>query len=101
MRSRMRSAFSIFKHPGAPGLAVAGSNLVNATIGFEQLAALTAKPNKSLHRMLSSTGNPSMDNLAAIFHAIRERLNVNPEARSVAAGSRRESDDSPTTASPT
>ena len=30
-------------------------------------------------------GNPSMDNLAAIFHAIRERLNVNFEAHSVAA----------------
>ena len=39
-------------------------DLVNATLGFEQLAALTSKPSKSLHRMLSSTGNPSMDNLA-------------------------------------
>ena len=47
-------------------------DLVNATIGFEQLAALTDKPSKSLHRMLSPTGNPSMDNLAAIFHAMRE-----------------------------
>jgi len=84
---------SIFKHPGAPGLTVTGSNLINATIGFEQLVALTAKPGKSLHHMLSFTGNPSMENLAAIFHAIRERLNVNPEACSVAAGSRRESDD--------
>ena len=60
-------------------------DLVNATIGFEQLATLTAKPSKSLHRMLSSSGNPSMDNLAAIFHAIRERLNVSLEAHSVAA----------------
>ena len=60
-------------------------DLINATIGFEQLATLTAKPSKSLHRMLSAAGNPSMDNLAAIFHAIRERLNVNFEARSVAA----------------
>ncbi|MDH4483139.1 MAG: transcriptional regulator, partial [Rhodoferax sp.] len=34
-------------------------DLVNATIGFEQLAALTAKPSKSLHRMLSPTGNPN------------------------------------------
>ena len=34
-------------------------DLVNATIGFEQLAALTAKPSKSLHRMLSPTGNPA------------------------------------------
>src|SRR2546426_1080529 len=36
-------------------------NLVNATIGFEALAAKTAKPTKSLHRMLSKRGNPSMD----------------------------------------
>ena len=60
-------------------------DLINATIGFEQLAALTDKPSKSLHRMLSSTGNPSMDNLAAIFLVIRECLNVNLEAHSVAA----------------
>lgn len=59
--------------------------LVNATIGFEQLACRTEKPSKSLHRMLSPTGNPSMDNLAAIFHAIREGLNVNLEAHCIAA----------------
>ena len=60
-------------------------DLVNATIGFEQLAMLTARPNKSLHRMLSPSGNPSMDNLAAIIDALRISLNVNFEARSVAA----------------
>jgi DNA-binding phage protein len=60
-------------------------DLVNATIGFEQLAALTEKPSKSLHRMLSPTGNPSMDNLAAIFMAVRERLQVSLQAHSVAA----------------
>ena len=55
-------------------------DLVNATIGFEQLAALTEKPSKSLHRMLSPTGNPSMDNLAAIFRAVREKLQVSLQA---------------------
>ena len=60
-------------------------DLVNATVGFEGLAELTHKPSKSLHRMLSSKGNPSMDNLAAIFHAIREGLNVNLEAHCIAA----------------
>jgi DNA-binding phage protein len=59
-------------------------DLVNATIGFEQLAAMTDKPSKSLHRMLSPTGNPSMDNLAAIFLVMRECLNVSLEAHSVA-----------------
>jgi DNA-binding phage protein len=60
-------------------------DLVNATIGFEQLAALTDKPSKSLHRMLSPAGNPSMDNLASIFQVMRECLNVNLQAKSVAA----------------
>ena len=59
-------------------------DLVNATMGIEQLATLTAEPSKSQHRMLSPTGNPSMDNLAAIFRAIRDRLQVNFEARAVA-----------------
>lgn len=51
-------------------------DLVNATVGFEALAVATAKPSKSLHRMLSETGNPGMDNLAAIFGAVRRELGV-------------------------
>lgn len=51
-------------------------DLVNATVGFESLAEMTNKPSKSLHRMLSPRGNPSMDNLAAIFGAIRNWLKV-------------------------
>lgn len=35
--------------------------------------------------MLSPTGNPNMDNLSAIFHALRDGLKVNLEARSLAA----------------
>ena len=57
--------------------------LVSITIGFEQLAVVTDKPSKSLHRMLSPKGNPSMDNLAAIFGAVRTRLNVGLEAHTV------------------
>lgn len=51
-------------------------DLVNASVGFENLAAETKRPSKSLHRMLSESGNPSMDNLAAIFDAVRIRLGV-------------------------
>lgn len=57
--------------------------LVNATVGFESLAELTHKPSKSLHRMLSPRGNPSMDNLAAIFSAIRNWLKVAFDVRVV------------------
>ncbi len=56
-------------------------DLVNATVGFENLAELTHKPSKSLHRMLSPKGNPSMDNLAAIFGAIRDWLKVTFDVR--------------------
>ena len=56
-------------------------DLVNATVGFESLAELTHKPSKSLHRMLSPKGNPSMDNLAAIFGVIRNWLKVTVDVR--------------------
>ena len=49
-------------------------DLVNATLGFEQLAKLTDVPSKSLHRMLSPKGNPSMDNLAAILGAVSNKI---------------------------
>lgn len=58
-------------------------DLVNATVGFESLAELTQKPSKSLHRMLSPKGNPSMDNLAAIFGAVRTWLKVAFDVRVV------------------
>jgi len=60
-------------------------DLVNATVGFEALATLTDKPSKSLHRMLSQKGNPSMDNLSAIFDAVRTRLKVGIKVRTITA----------------
>lgn len=58
-------------------------DLVNATLGFEELAEVTDKPSKSLHRMLSSKGNPSMDNLAAIFGAVQRSLGVGLEVHTI------------------
>jgi DNA-binding phage protein len=51
-------------------------DLVNATVGFEQLAQVVHKPSKSLHRMLSVSGNPTMENLSKILLAIKESLHV-------------------------
>jgi DNA-binding phage protein len=45
----------------------------------EEVAIETSKPRKSLHRMLSAKGNPTMDNLTAIFNVLREKLNVDIE----------------------
>jgi len=60
-------------------------DLVNATVGFEGLAKETDRPSKSLHRMLSKHGNPSMDNLSAIFAAVRRQLGGPIEAHAVKA----------------
>ncbi len=60
-------------------------DLVNATVGFEALAAKTGRPAKSLHRMLSPNGNPSMDNLAAILRVVRRKLKVSIQAHTVEA----------------
>lgn len=58
-------------------------DLVNATIGFEVLAQTVEKPSKSVHRMLSASGNPTMSNLAAIFAALKKVLKVEIQAHSV------------------
>lgn len=47
-------------------------DLVNATIGFEQLARSVEKPPKSVHQMLSPAGNPTMSSLAAIFAVLKK-----------------------------
>ena len=51
-------------------------DLVNATIGFETLSKKVHKSSKSLHRMLSKSGNPTMENLSAILVAIKKALHV-------------------------
>src|SRR3989338_7351504 len=60
-------------------------DLVNATIGFEQLAQSVEKPSKSIHRMLSPTGNRTMSNLAAIFMALKNTMKVEFHAHAVTA----------------
>ena len=51
-------------------------DLVNATIGFEELAAELNKPSKSLHRMLAPRGNPSTENFFGIVSALQKKARV-------------------------
>ena len=60
-------------------------DLVNATLGFEALAAEIGRPAKSVHRMLSQGGNPTMNNLSAVFAAIMRALHVEVNLQVVAA----------------
>jgi len=60
-------------------------DLVNATVGFEELAKETARPSKSLHRMLSARGNPTMDNLTAILQVLRKRLGGSLDVQVISA----------------
>ena len=84
-KALLHEAATLFLN-GEPDMArVILRDLVNATMGFEALAAETAKPSKSLHRMLSRKGNPSMNNLAAIFDVVRKRLGVDLQAQTVEA----------------
>lgn len=46
-------------------------DVVNGLMGFEVLGELTGIPSKSLHRMLSVKGNPTMDNLSLIMQSIK------------------------------
>jgi DNA-binding phage protein len=60
-------------------------DLVNATVGFEALAEEIHKPAKSLHRMLSQSGNPTMSNISAVFAAIKRALKVQVHTQIVTA----------------
>lgn len=51
-------------------------DVINATIGFEQLAAELQKPSKSLHRMLGPSGNPNTANFFAILQVLQKRVGV-------------------------
>lgn len=51
-------------------------DLVNATVGFEDLAHMLKKPSKSLHRMLAQHGNPSTENFFAIVQALQKKTRV-------------------------
>ena len=84
-RSLLDEAATLFLNGDPEAARLLLRDLVNATVGFEALAKMTDKPAKSLHRMLTKHGNPSMDNLALIFDAIRQRLRVGLKAQSVKA----------------
>jgi DNA-binding phage protein len=51
-------------------------DLVNATVGFEELALAIKKPSKSLHRMLAPHGNPTTDTFFDIVSALQKKAHV-------------------------
>ncbi len=50
--------------------------VINATIGFEELAVELQKPSKSLHRMLGPRGNPNTANFFAILQVLQKRVGI-------------------------
>jgi len=51
-------------------------DLVNATIGFEELAHVLRKSSKSLHRMLAPHGNPNTEHFFGIVNALQKKARV-------------------------
>ena len=54
---------------------------INATLGFEELAALTGQPPKSLMRMVGPKGNPRADNLFNVIQHLQDKEGVTFEVR--------------------
>jgi DNA-binding phage protein len=84
-RELLNEAATLFLNGETNAARLVLRDLVNATVGFEELATETGRPAKSLHRMLSQKGNPSMDNLAAILNVVRRKLRVDLQTRTVKA----------------
>ncbi len=49
---------------------------INATIGFDDLAAKIDKPVKSVMRMFGPNGNPTAQNLFAVIHQLQKATGV-------------------------
>lgn len=79
----LREATDMFLNGKAEAARLLLRDVVNATVGFEQIAATTNRPSKSIHRMLSARGNPTMESLTAVFSAIRKVLNITFETHTV------------------
>jgi DNA-binding phage protein len=58
---------------------------INATIGFEKLAAATGTPAKSLMRMFGPRGNPTAANLSEVIRVLQKKTRVQLEVRASAA----------------
>jgi len=84
-RELLNEAATLFLNGETDAARLVLRDLVNATVGFEELAAKTRRPAKSLHRVLSQQGNPTMDNLAAILNVIRRKLHVDLQTRTIRA----------------
>ena len=54
---------------------------INATIGFERLAAELDKSPKSLMRMFSASGNPSLSNLSSVIGELQRVEGVRLEVK--------------------
>ena len=57
---------------------------INATVGFEKLAACTSTPPKSLMRMFGPKGNPTAGNLLGVIGALQTQTGVQLQVRAVA-----------------
>jgi DNA-binding phage protein len=54
---------------------------INATIGFEDLAAKIGKPVKSVMRMFGPNGNPTAQNLFAVISQLQKATGVSLAVR--------------------
>jgi DNA-binding phage protein len=79
----LREATDLFLNGETEASRLLLRDVVNATVGFEQIAMATNRPSKSIHRMLSARGNPTMDSLSVVFSAISKVLNVTFETHTV------------------
>jgi len=89
-RALLDEAASLLLNGEAEAARLLMRDLTHGLIGFEDLSKATGMPSKSLHRMLSRDGNPTMNALSGILAqlvkaVIHARASVHVVAESGAA----------------
>ena len=67
---------------------VALRDVAKAQKGMTKLAAAADVNRENLYRMLSKGGNPRLDNLRAVFHALNLRIRIEPALDASAPGAK-------------
>jgi DNA-binding phage protein len=84
-RALLDEAVTLFLNGEAETARLVLRDLVEATVGLETLAAETGVSPDDLSHKISKSGNPTMDELAAILAVLRKKLGVELQAHAVEA----------------
>jgi probable addiction module antidote protein len=78
-KAYLKASFEEYEHDGnGEALLLALRTVIEAQGGMTEIARKTSLNRQNLYRMLSKTGNPRLQTLQSILHALGFKLSIEP-----------------------